>query len=220
MTADYAIKDEYLERHAALAQVADRLGSFLKDTLAGVERIDSVSARAKDPDRYCAKAVKLNDDGTKKYNNPKFEIQDQIGARITVFYLSDVNRIREYIIKYLRSIEETPKSPESDSEFGYFGLHFIAATPEDIIGDDIPEGVVPEFFELQIKTLFQHAWSEAHHDIGYKAIGPLASEERRKMAFTAAQAWGADVIFEDLSQVLLLNDNEPSPQAGHDTSTA
>jgi hypothetical protein len=35
------------------------------------------------------------------------------------------------------------------------------------------------------------------------------------MAFTAAQAWGADVIFEDLSQALLLNDNEPPPESSH-----
>jgi ppGpp synthetase/RelA/SpoT-type nucleotidyltranferase len=220
VTADYAIKDEYIERHATLVGVAERLRSHIKDTLASVERIDSISARAKDPDRYFAKAVKLNDDGTRKYDNPKFEIQDQIGVRITVFYLSDVDRIRRYIVKYLRFIEETPKSPESDAEFGYFGLHFIAAIPEDVLGDDTPDGAVPEFFELQIKTLFQHAWSEAHHDIGYKAVRPLASEERRKMAFTAAQAWGADIIFEDLSQTLLLNDNEPTNEAGLDGPTA
>jgi ppGpp synthetase/RelA/SpoT-type nucleotidyltranferase len=152
--------------------------------------------------------------------NPKFEIQDQIGARITVFYLSDVERIRSNVVRYLKFIEETPKSPESDSEFGYFGLHFIAAVPEDVLGEDTPDGVVPEFFELQIKTLFQHAWSEAHHDIGYKAVRPLTSDERRKMAFTAAQAWGADVIFEDLSQALLLNDNEPPNEPGHGGSAA
>jgi ppGpp synthetase/RelA/SpoT-type nucleotidyltranferase len=136
-----------------------------------------------------------------------------------VFYLSDVERIRSNVVKYLRFIEESPKSPESDSEFGYFGLHFIAAVPEDALGDDSPDGVVPEFFELQIKTLFQHAWSEAHHDIGYKAVRPLTSDERRKMAFTAAQAWGVDVIFEDLSQALLLNDNEPH-EFGHGGSNA
>jgi hypothetical protein len=39
------------------------------------------------------------------------------------------------------------------------------------------------------------------------------------MAFTAAQAWGVDVIFEDLSQALLLNDNEPH-EFGHGGSNA
>ena len=66
---------------------------------------------------------------------------------------------------------------------------------------------VPEFFELQIKTLFQHAWSETHHDLGYKTRRKLTSDERRQIAFTAAQAWGADKIFDELAQTLVINDN-------------
>jgi putative GTP pyrophosphokinase len=60
---------------------------------------------------------------------------------------------------------------------------------------------IPDFFELQIKTLFQHAWSEAHHDLGYKqepGSTPLTSEEKRKLAYTSAQAWGADHMFDEL----------------------
>jgi hypothetical protein len=37
----------------------------------------------------------------------------------------------------------------------------------------------------------------------------LTSDEQRKVAFTAAQAWGADTIFEDLARKLVFNDNEP-----------
>ena len=61
-----------------------------------------------------------------------------------------------------------------------------------------PSGSFPKFFELQIRTLFQHAWAEAEHDVGYKPTQPLKLEERRKIAFTAAQAWGADTIFQEL----------------------
>ena len=209
MIAGYAIRDEYVQRYPTLTRIAGNLQLFLRESLAGAERIDSITARAKDPDRYFAKAIKADENGEKKYNNPKFEIQDQIGARITVFYLSDVERIRLHVVKYLKFIEQSPKMPASDSEFGYFGLHFILSLPEDVVDDDVGEDVAPDFFELQIKTLFQHAWSEAHHDLGYKSIRTLTSDERRKMAFTAAQAWGADTIFEELSNALVMNDNEP-----------
>ncbi len=208
MTADYVIRDEYVERFAILSTLADKLQTSLKSVLEGVERIDSVTARAKSPDRYFQKAIKVDSTGSRKYSNPKFDIQDQIGARITVFYLSDVERVRSKIVRHLRFIEEASKAPESDSEFGYFGLHFIINLPDDIVTEE-EEEIAPEFFELQIKTLFQHAWSEAHHDLGYKSPRDLNADERRKVAFTAAQAWGADTIFEQLSCALVGNDNEP-----------
>jgi ppGpp synthetase/RelA/SpoT-type nucleotidyltranferase len=52
-----------------------------------------------------------------------------------------------------------------------------------------------------VKTLFQHAWSKADHDLGYKpgsGSTPLTSHERRKLAYTSAQAWGADHLFDEL----------------------
>jgi putative GTP pyrophosphokinase len=46
-----------------------------------------------------------------------------------------------------------------------------------------------------------HVWSEANHDLGYKQIAdaaPLPPDATRRLAFTAAQAWGADRIFDEL----------------------
>lgn len=207
MSADYGIKDEYEKRYPILKSVASRLEDYIKNLVAGEPRIDAVTARAKDPERYFIKALKQDDDGGPKYTNPKYEIQDQIGARLTVLYLSDVERIKQIVVKSLRFIEQQEKKPDKDEAFGYVGLHFIINVPDDVVPDDVEDDVIPDFFELQIKTLFQHAWSEAHHDLGYKAFRDLSSDERRKIAFTAAQAWGADNIFEELAKTLVTNDN-------------
>lgn len=87
-------------------------------------------------------------------------------------------------------------------------MHYILKIPDDVI----PEGKepeCPEFFELQIKTLFQHAWSEAHHDLGYKCPRELSRDEKRLLAFAAAQAWGADKVYADLSEsIIFVNDND------------
>jgi putative GTP pyrophosphokinase len=207
MIADYAIKDEYTERYPVLAKIAIKLQDYLIEVTSGLLRIDSVTVRAKHPDRYFSKAIKTNKNGEAKYANPKYGIQDQIGARINVLYLSDVESVRQHMIKFMKHIEESPKFPDDDTAFGYFGYHFIFQTPDDIIPDEHKEAV-PEFFELQIKTLFQHAWSETHHDLGYKTHRELTSDERRQIAFTAAQAWGADRIFDDLAKGLVVNDND------------
>ena len=71
--------------------------------------------------------------------------------------------------------------------------------PSDVVDPKIDKKLVPEFFELQVKTLFQHAWSEANHDLGYKfGAVPLDSDAQRRLAITSAQTWGADRIFDEL----------------------
>jgi len=194
------IKTTYSGRYEDLVITSHRLEKHLSELLENAPRIDRVAARAKSIDRFLKKAEKVDEFGAKKYDDPLNEIQDQIGARITVFYLSDVEYVKKIILDYLTPIELQTKEPNNSNEFGYFGEHFILYVPDDITPDDNDE--FPQFFELQIKTLFQHAWSEAHHDIGYKAPRPLCALEKRQMAFSAAQAWGADQNFGELSRKL------------------
>lgn len=193
-----SLEDQYRSRYEqVLRKVAMRLEEHLKDDLDGIERIDQIRTRAKSVDRFLAKA-KTVEDGKSKYTDPLDQIQDQVGARVVVYYLDDVDTISKEVEGYYRHIEAKAIVPDSDKEFGYFGKHYIFFLPFDVLKDDVAEEEVPTVFELQIKTLFQHAWSEAEHDLGYKPGIDLTPDEKRKIAFSAAQAWGADQIFADL----------------------
>lgn len=193
---DAELLAEYARRHeVALKPLAEGLARHLIDRLVGVKRIDRVSARAKDPERFLAKATKKVD-GKRKYRDPFSQIQDQVAARVTVFYLSDVEAVEATLRKYFNRIEEITVA-EEPKKFGYEGRHLILAIPEELFeAEEHPD--VPDFFELQIKTLFQHAWSEAEHDLAYKPPTPLTDGQTREIAFTAAQAWGADQMFAKL----------------------
>ena len=195
---------EYTRRfESVLRPLADRLERHLKGCLNACVRIDAVRARAKAVDRFLNKAAKRDSGGTLKYRDPINEIQNQIGARIVVFYLDDVERIRESVVhKYFRAIEDRAVVPDSPTEFGYEGRHFILFVPNDVVDEKSEKGDRPRFFELQVKTLFQHAWAEANHDLGYKAKNDLSQNQRRNMAFSAAQAWGADYMFQNLASEL------------------
>lgn len=195
MDADVQYASRF-ENHLKI--ISPKLEVFLRGIFSSYKRIDRISARAKDPASFSRKALKVVD-GHKKYSDPLSEIQDQIGARITVFFQTDVQSVSTQVLKYLRKIEQKQVVPESQSEFGYFGEHLILKLPADMVSDG-DKGQVPDFFELQIKTLFQHAWSEANHDLGYKSDQILSAFQRRKLAFTSAQAWGADMIFAELFQ--------------------
>lgn len=193
-----SLGESYAERRErVLSPLAERLAAHLNKLFDDFARIDRISVRAKSVERFVAKAEK-QENGKRKYDDPLNQIQDQVGARIVTFYASDVERVRLEIEKYFRYIESKKIVPESESEFGYEGRHFILFVPEDLIDEKLGGDEPVEFFELQIKTLFQHAWSEAEHDLGYKPSGKLTSEQKRRLAFTAAQAWGADEIFDEM----------------------
>jgi len=185
-------------REKVLVPLAEKLETILRGYMDGVPRIDRISARAKGVDRFLAKATKTTDDGSPKYTDPLNQIQDQIGARIITFYLKDVEAISLEVMKYFRAIEHVTVVPESEREFDYVGKHFILFFPSELFDDAIMPDMAPQFFELQIKTLFQHSWSEANHDLGYKPNHPLTMDQKRRIAFTSAQAWGADRMFDDL----------------------
>jgi putative GTP pyrophosphokinase len=196
-----ALAAKYADRHqTALIPTAEALRLHITDLLTGEARIDRVTARAKDPASFLKKAETLVN-GKLKYKEPLSEIQDQIGARIITYFKSDVERIDAIVRRFFKPIEFRDRVPESEWEFGYFGRHYVLIIPTDVKSGSIDRKTIPDFFELQVKTLFQHAWSEADHDVGYKPGSiPLTPEEKRKLAYTSAQAWGADQIFDELFQ--------------------
>jgi putative GTP pyrophosphokinase len=197
-----ALLSQYKERHdRVLVPVGETLERLIKSHLAGppgLPRIDRVSVRPKSPKSFIDKANKTTDKREPRYLDPLEQIQDQIGARIIAFYKSDVAAVCERVMKFFTRAEQQAKEPESEWEFGYFGMHFILTLPGDAIPPEIEAAAAPRLFELQVRTLFEHAWSESEHDLVYKTPKPLTRDQKRRCAYTAAQAWGADRAFQEL----------------------
>ena len=190
---------DYGNKFDTLASVAFELEKFLTSMLSDQSHIDRISCRAKSPESFANKAAEVLEDGvTPKYSVPLVQVQDQIGARILVLYLADVEVVRSAAERYFAPIEQQERIPDSPSAFGYVSYHGIFALPDDVIPEYNSNYVIPRFFELQIKTLFQHAWAEANHDLVYKPHWELTLDQQRLCAYASAQAWGADRVFEEL----------------------
>lgn len=191
-------RQRFLERYVALQTASRQIKQDLTEYMHTQPRIDKIEARPKSPDRFFEKCDRQEDDKP-KYTEPLEEIQDQIGARIVTYYLADVERLANAVKTYYGHVEDQKVEPQNASEFSYMGRHFVLFIPDEIRTSEF-KSVLPPFFELQIKTLFQHAWSEAEHDLNYKAVTDLSVEDKRLVAFSAAQAWGADREFDSLFQ--------------------
>lgn len=200
-------KDQYLARHTTyLRDMAKKLEEDVKENISGCKHIDFVYGRPKSVGSFIKKATK-EEDGKLKYNDPINQVQDQLGVRIVVYYLEDVRKISKIIEKYYRLIENRHIVPDSEKEFGYEGKHYVLFIPAAVL-PNLSGGNFPKFFELQIKTLFQHAWSQAEHDLRYKSVKPLKKEDRRKVFYASAQAWGADMLFQELASKSVKNNKK------------
>ena len=89
------------------------------------------------------------------------DITDILGMRVITFYLDDVDKVasaieRLFEVDWEDSVDKR-KLHDLDS-FGYLSLHYICRTPG-----------LPYRFEVQMRTILQHAWSTLDHDTGYKS---------------------------------------------------
>jgi ppGpp synthetase/RelA/SpoT-type nucleotidyltranferase len=196
-----AIRVAYEERGDLLKKLARALENELTSHLSDLPHIDRIYFRAKSVASFVEKAT-ATEVGRRKYSHPLEEIEDQIAGRVLVYYRPDIAAVLSALEGKWRKVEQEHRKPARTSQFDYETTHRICVITPDMC----PNGwsmltEPPTTFELQIRTLAQHAWSEPQHAI-YKNKGGLKEISERKLYWAAASAWGIDSIWEDLQEEL------------------
>lgn len=161
------ILDEYRQKQPIFERMQSLILNKIRTSLnENNVLIAALEARVKTEESLSGKLEKKG----YKYHSLS-DITDIVGVRIVTFYNNEVDLISAHVeqlldIDWENSIDKR-KMLETD-RFGYLSLHYICRIPESVYKDpDLPE-LNQIRFELQIRSLLQHAWANLYHDMGYK----------------------------------------------------
>ncbi|WP_433724555.1 GTP pyrophosphokinase [Nocardia sp. CA-129566] len=126
------------------------------------------------------------------------DLTDLLGIRIITYFSDDVDNVAAALVPEFDIDEENSVDKRAAlgvDSFGYLSLHYIARL--NSVRSQLVEyrRFNGRKFEIQIRSILQHAWAEIEHDLGYKANRALPDEFRRKFSQLAGHLELADSQF-------------------------
>lgn len=185
-------------------KIEDLLHALLRE---GNVKFHQITSRVKTEDSLKKKIESKNG----KYNQ-LFEITDIIGFRIITYFEDEVDMVAKIIDDEFEKNKEksVDKRIIETDKFGYQSLHYIIESLKDRTEWTEWKKFKSIPFEIQIRSILQHAWAEIEHDIGYKGQSAIPEKEKRNFFRIAALLETADKEFIRLRTNLLKYENEVS----------
>lgn len=138
--------------------------------------IHSITSRIKNSNSLLQKLKRPDRD----YNELE-EVTDLIGFRIITYFEDHIEQIAKKIEDSLQPDLQLSSNRLNNADFdrfGYRSLHYIC--PIDSKQKKAFQ------FEIQIRTVVQHAWAEIEHDLGYKTSSETPLHLRRRLSQAAS----------------------------------
>ena len=185
------ILEEYRKQRDNFIKLGDTVHTMLSDIVKdlGVTVLD-VEHRVKEEKSLAGKLERKGDG----YNTLE-DITDILGLRVVCFLSDEIDKIGQkieenFVVDWENSSDK--RALIKEDTFGYLSLHYICSLPAD---SKWPDEICGKKFEIQIRTILQHAWSAINHDIGYKSDFGVPREIKRQFARLAGLLELADDEF-------------------------
>jgi putative GTP pyrophosphokinase len=138
------------------------------------------------------------------------DITDVVGVRIITYLESDVDRVADLIIREfdIDSNNSIDKRKLKSNQFGYRSLHYVVSCKKERVKLVEYKKFENKKFEIQVRSILQHAWAEIEHDLGYKGIISIPEDYKRSFNRLAALLESADLEFDRLKKELSIYEAE------------
>ncbi|AJZ75472.1 GTP pyrophosphokinase [Candidatus Nitrosotenuis cloacae] len=181
----------YRENRSIYQELADRVAKILTEIL-NLNKINYALIQ------FRAKSIESLQNKTKDPKYASRTLFDLAGIRAVGYVRDDVDKIVK-TIKENFDVDDA-KSKDKSSElppdrFGYRAIHLICKIPTQRLALPEYKKFNSLYFEIQIKTILEHAWAEIEHDRNYKYKG-LSDDIKRDFYLTAGLLENADNQFD------------------------
>jgi len=128
-------------------------------------------------------------------------MQDLAGVRIICYVKSDVDKVCDIIESNFNIDANKTKNREkilSENKMGYSSIQYVCKLPN--LRTKLSENLhlSDRLFEIQVRTILQHAWAEIEHDDLYKNSNKLSGEIKRQFYLVSSILESADNELERL----------------------
>lgn len=190
--------DQYIQVLPSLERVRLLVHNKLERLLEshGV-RYEKIESRCKGFVSFAEKCSNPN----KRYDSPINDVTDLVGFRVIFFDGNDVDSFANVVTKnfeidWFNSVDK--RAAQKLNEFGYQSLHLVCSLRSEDASTD--KELLRFKFEIQLRTVLQHAWASISHALHYKSSAEVPAELQRRLYRLAGLLELADSEFTQLQQ--------------------
>ena len=184
------LRREYEQKLPRFERIKDEIAKRLQYGISEKKIwVDSVHGRVKGLDSFMEKRQR------KDLQDPFQEINDIVGIRVICLYRDDIEKIKNVVSATFDVISDDDKTESRDVDrFGYSGSHIIARLGNEQ-NASLQQSLRDLRFEIQIRTIAQHAWASISHHLFYKQSDEIPEDQERDFHALSAIFYVADSHF-------------------------
>lgn len=176
-----------------------------------------VRCRVKTPASVQEKLDRCDQSGKPRYPGGPENLDDLLGIRVILFVETDIKAVAIALTSQFICHDDEDKTAviRKNGGIGYAGRHLTLEVPQE----DPPAGCEAyrgQRFEVQLRTVLQHAWAEFEHDIRFKGTHVDNAEISRAFTMASTLIELADQQFVNIADILKRMQSESAAPESQD----
>lgn len=125
------------------------------------------------------------------------QLNDLVGVRLIFLFKRDLDKCKKLIEENLEIVDREDTSSRLDeSQFGYQSYHYVIKLRKEWLSLPTFSGFSEYKAEIQVRTIAQHIWAAASHNLQYKQESSVPKTIRRSICRVSALLEVVDLEFE------------------------